>query len=299
MTAPVTFPLGPPTYSGNTLTVDTALQQPTRVTRRIADITLQRFITSAIFATGAGVTGGAVVYDQSTLNDLYLDRDVERVGPGDEFPLVTSTRQAPQVALVEKWGGKFYITDEARDRNDITHFNNQTTKLANTIVRKVNTLAVATLEAAIAGLGGAGTFVGNNWSAVVTSGTSQSVAGLWPAADFAKAAMLADVEELGIVYDLWLLNPQEAMRLAVIYGPSLADVLASNGITTYVSNRIAAGTGYAVARGQVGELRVEKPLGTETWREGRVESTWVQSSVRPVMYVTDPFAVKKITGLAG
>jgi hypothetical protein len=299
MTAPVTFPLGPPEYSGNELTVDTALQQPTRVTRRIADITLQRFITSAIFASGGGVSGGAVVYEQATLNDLYLDRDVERVAPGDEFPLVTSSRQAPKVAVVEKWGGKFYITDEARDRNDIAHFNNQTTKLANTIVRKINTLAVATLDAAIAGLGGAGTFVGNNWSSVVTSGTSQTNAAGWPAADFAKAAMLADVEELGVIYDLWLLNPAQAMQLAVMYGSALADVLASAGIRTFVSNRITAGTAYAVATAQVGELRVEKALGTETWREGRIESTWVQSSVRPVMYVTDPFAVKKITGLAG
>lgn len=299
MTAPVTFPLGPPTYSGNTLTVDTALQQPTRITRRIADLTLQRFITSAVFATGGGVTGGAVVYDQATLNDLYLDRDVERVGPGDEFPLVTSSRQAPKVALVEKWGGKFFITDEARDRNDSTLFNQQVTKLANTIVRRVNTRAVETLDAAITALGGAGTFQGNDWSAVVTSGSAQSSAPDWPAADFAKAAMLAEVDELGVVYDLWLLNPQEAMNLAVVYGSGLADVLASNGISTYVSNRIPAGTAYVVARGQVGELRVEKALGTETWREGRIESTWVQSSVRPVMYVTDPFAVRKVTGLAG
>lgn len=299
MSAPITYPLGPPVYSGNTLTVDTALREPTRVTRRIADLTLQRFITSQIFATGAGVQGGAVVYDQATLNDLYLERDVERVAPGDEFPLVTSTRPTPSVALVEKWGGKFFITDEARDRNDIAHFNNQVTKLGNTIVRKVNTNAVAVLDAAITALGGAGTFAGNNWGAVVTSGASQSVAGLWPAADFAKAEMLAEVDELGYTYDLWLLNPAQQMQLAIIYGSALADVLASAGIRTYVSNRIPAGTGYAVATGQVGELRVEQPLTTETWRESKIQSEWVQASVRPVMYVTEPYAVKKITGLDG
>ena len=299
MTAPVTFPLGPPEYSENELTVDTALQQPTRITRRIADITLQRFITTAIFASGGGVSGGAVVYDQAVLNELYLDRDVERVAPGDEFPLVTSSRQAPKVALVEKWGGKFYLTDEAVKRNDRAHFNNQVTKMANTIVRKINTLAVATLDEAIAGLGGAGEFTGNDWSSVVTSGASQTSAEAWPAADFAKAAMLADVEELGITYDLWLLNPQEEMALKVIYGSALNDVLASNGISIYSSNRVPAGTAYAVARGQVGEIRVESPLSTETWREARIQSTWVQSSVSPVMYVTDPFAIKRVTGLAG
>jgi hypothetical protein len=44
---------------------------------------------------------------------------------------------------------------------------------------------------------------------------------------------------------------------------------------------------------------VEKPLGTVTWREEGRERTWVQASVRPVMYVTNPYAVIKVTGLAG
>lgn len=299
MTAPVAYPLGPPTYSGNTLTVDTALNEPTRVTRRIADLTLQRFIVSEIFSTGGGVSGGAVVYDQALLNELYLDRDVERVGPGDEFPVVTSVRQAPKVAEVEKWGGKFFVTDEARDRNDITSFNNQVSQLANTIVRKVNTRAVETLEAAISALGGAGTFVGQNWSSVVTGGSSQTNSTAWPAADFAKAQMLADVDELGVVYDLWLVNPVQKAQLAIVYGSALADVLAANGITMSASNRVAPGTAYAVARGQVGEIRVEKPLGTEAWREQKTERTWVQSSVRPVMYVTNPYSIRKVTGLAG
>jgi hypothetical protein len=295
----VAYPLGPPTYSGNMLTVDTALQQPTRITRRIADLTLQRFIVSQVFSSGGGVTGGAVVYDQALLNELYLERDVERVAPGDEFPVVTSVRQAPQVAEVEKWGGKFFVTDEARDRNNVTTFNNQVTQLANTIVRKVNTRAIETLEAAITALGGAGEFVGQNWTTVVTGGSSQTNNSGWPAADFAKAQLLADVDELGVTYDLWLLNPQEAAQLAIVYGSALSDVLASHGITTYPSNRVPAGTAYAVARGQVGEIRVEKPLGTETWREQKTERSWVQSSVRPVMYVTNPYSIRKVTGLAG
>jgi hypothetical protein len=299
MTAPVAYPLGPPTYSGNTLTVDTALNQPTRITRRIADMTLQRLIVSSIFAPGGSVSGGAVVYDQALLNELYLDRDVERVAPGDEFPIVTSVRQAPNVAEVEKWGGKFWVTDEAKDRNDVTTFNNQVTQLGNTIVRKVNTRAVETLETAITALGGAGTFGGQDWTAVVTGGSSQTNSSAWPAADFAKAQMLADVEELGVVYDLWLVNPLDKAQLAIVYGSALAGVLDSFGIAMFSSNRIAAGTAYAVARGQVGEIRIEKPLGTETWREQKTERTWVQSSTRPVMYVTNPYSIKKITGLAG
>lgn len=296
----ITFPLGPPTVSGTTLTVDQALQQPTRVTRRIADLTLQNFIVSRIFANGGGVSGGAVIYDQATLNELYLDRDVERVAPGDEFPIVGSSRPTPKVAEVEKYGGKFYVTDEARDRNDVAYFNNQVTMLGNTITRKVNTRAVQELDAAITALGGAGTFVGHNWGTVVTGGSSQTNNSGWPAADLANAQYLADVDELGVTYDLWIVNPLQKMQWGITYGKDAAEALANLGIREmFASNRVANGTAYAVASGQVGELRLEQPLRTETDRDVKTERTLVQASVRPVMYVTNPFSIKKITGLNG
>ncbi len=299
-TQQIAYPLGAPTLNGNVLTVDLALKQPTRVTRRISDLTLQNFITTRIFASGGTVQGGAVLYDQATLNELYTDRDVEQVAPGDEFPIVGSQRTEPKVARVVKDGGKFFITDEARDRNDIAFFNNQVVQLGNTIVRKVNTRAVATLEAAITAIGGAGTFVGHNWGTVVTGGSSQTNNSGWPGADFAQAQYLADVDELGVIYDLWIVNPKQKMQLAITYGSMLPDVLAANGIReVFATNRVANGTGYAVATGQVGELRIEKALGTETWREEKTQRTWVQSDVRPAMYVTNPYSIKKVTGLDG
>ncbi|MSZ75517.1 MAG: hypothetical protein F2667_00250 [Actinobacteria bacterium] len=295
---PVTYPLAPPTVSGDSLTVDAALNPPRRITRRIADISLQNFIVSRIFSPGQPVSGGAVVYEQATLNQLYLDRDVERVMPGDEFPIVGSSRQAPKVAEVEKYGGKFFVLREARDRNNIAHFNNQVIQLANTITRKVNTRSVAELEAAIAGLGGAGTYAGNNWASVVTAGTSASNASAYPAADVAKAQYLADVDELGVQYDIWLVNPYQKYLWGVIYGDRAAQALADNGIREmFASNRIPAGTGYAVASGQVGELGIEQPLETETDYIVKNQKTLVQSSVRPVMYVTNPYSIKKVTGL--
>lgn len=296
----VAFPLGSPAISGNNLTVDTALNQPTRVTRRIADLTLQRFIVTRIFAQGGAVTGGAVVYDQAVLNELYLDRDVEKRAPGQEYPLVTGSRQAPKVAQVEDWGGKFFVTDEARRRNDVALFNNQVTQLGNTIVKKVNQRAIDTMEAAVDALGGAGEFAGINWNAVVTAGTSASSAAAYPAADLAKAQLLADTDELGVVYDVWLVNPAQKYQFALVYGDKAAQVLDSMGIREmYASNRVPAGTAYAVASGQVGEIRLEQGLATETWREQATKRTWLQSSIVPVMYVTNPYSIKRVTGLAG
>ncbi|MEJ9080765.1 major capsid protein [Gordonia malaquae] len=298
--APVAYPLGAPTVTGNQLTVDLALKQPGRITKRIADLTLQKFIVDRIFASsGTTVASGAVIYDQVTRNELYTDRDVEERAPGTEYAIVGSDRGQPNVAKSEDWGGKIWISDEAVRRNDKVHFDNQVTSLANTIVRKVNTRAVATLEAAIAGLGGAGVVPGHDWSNVTLSGTSPTPNNERPFADFAGVQLAADVEELGVVYDLWLINPQEKHNLKIAYGPDLDEILKDSGLELFDSNRVPAGTAYGVARQQVGFLDYEQGLATETWREQATKRNWVQSSVLPIMGVTNPYSIKKITGLAG
>lgn len=298
--APVSYPLGAPTVVGNKLTVDTALNQPGRITRRIADLTLQRFIVDKIFSTsGVPVTGGAVVYDQATTNELYTSRDVEERAVSSEYPIVGTERTEPKTAVAEDWGGKFFITDQARKRNQVVHFNNQVTALANTIVRKVNQRAVATLEAAITALGGAGVVPGHDWSTVTLTGTTPTPNAERPLADFAAVQLAADVEELGVTYDLWIVNPQELHNLTVAYGSDAAAVLQTAGVELFPSNRVTAGTAYAVARGQVGFLDYEEGLTTETWREEATRRSWVQAYVQPIMGVTNPYSIKKITGLAG
>lgn len=293
---PVAHPLGPPTISGASMTVDLALNQPTRVTRTLMDLTMQRFFADRVFTSAGGVTGGAVVYDELLANDIYLNRDIEMVAPGDEFPIITSLRRAPKVAEVEKWGGKFFVTIEARDRNDVSVFTRQVRQLANTIVRKMNQRAVDVLEAAVQASPNR-LVTGNPWSTVVTAGSTASNSTLWPGYDFAKAQMQAETEELGIVYDLWIINPAEYLSLARIYGPGLGDLLSSLGISIFVTNRVTAGTAYVVASNQPGQMRVEQPLQTRQWYEEGTERYWTQSSVRPLMFVDNRFAVLKFTGL--
>lgn len=295
--AVVAHPLAPPTISGTEITVDFMLRNPTRITRMIMDLSLQRFIVDRVFTSGGGVTGGAVIYDEAVENELYTNRDIEEVSPGAEFPIITSERRVPKIAPVRKWGGKVFITDEAKERNETVTFTNQIRQLTNTIIRKINAIGITTLMNSISASGQ--TTIGNNWNAVVTGGSGQSNNSLWPAADFAKAQMLADVQELGITYNLWLLNPAQMHQLRIIYGNNLRDVAGEYDVEFYSSNRVPAGTAIVVAKGQVGGMRVEKPLGTETWREEKTERNWIQASVRPVFYVDQPYGVLQFTGLAG
>jgi len=295
---PVGNPLGPPSISGTDVTIDIMLQQPTRVTAYLMDITLARFILDRIFTSNGGVTGGAVVYDVIVANDIFLLRDVEPVAPGTEFPVVTSVRRVPKVAVVEKYGGKFWVSYEARDRNDQVSFRNELTRLGNTIVRKLNTRAVAALNAAIAANNGMSQYVGNNWETAIPRGANPTPPPLTPGADFSKPQMLADQAELGIQYDTMLVNPVQLNSLRLFYQDGLEQMLSDAGYSElYASNRIPVGIAYAVASGQLGELRMEQPLMTETWNEPERQRAWTQSSVRPVMFIQNPWAVMEISGI--
>jgi hypothetical protein len=302
--AQVAHPLGPPTTTGTKITVDTMLKQYSRITRMIMDMTRQRFVADRIFASGGGVTGGAVVFDSVEANDLYTDRDVERVSPGAEFPIITSSRRAPGVAEVEKWGGKVWISDEARDRNDAQLFTNQMRQLGNTIVRKINARAIQVLEAmftaypsrvVVSKSQGAG-----GWDAVTPYGATPTAPGAWPAADFAFAQEISETDEMGINFDLWILNPSNYTDLLLLYGgDGIQELLTTLNLEIYVTNRVPVNTAYVVAQGQVGQMRVEQPLKTESWREPNRERTWVQSSVRPLMFCDNRFAALKFTNLKG
>ena len=296
-TMPTAYPLNLPTVSGTTLTIDNLLDQPTRITRYLSDLSLRGFWAPDVFTPAGGVTGGAVLYDQLTLNDLYSTRDVQNVEPGAEFPIVTSDRQAPKLAPVEKFGGKFWVSDEARRRNDPVTLRREAQKLANVITRKINARAVAVLDATATEF--SRTATGVNWSAVVTGGASQTNATGWPAADFAKFQLQADTDELGVTFNTIVLNPAQANSFRLTYGSESNAVLADWGFRLIPTNRVAAGTAYVVEAGNVGEFRLEKGLTTETWREQATQRTWVQADVSPIMVATNPFSILKVTGLAG
>jgi hypothetical protein len=302
MTIQDQYPMAVPTVSGTAITLDIMLQQPTRINRYLSDLSLQNLFAAQIFNTGGSVAGGALVFDTLTLNDIYLDstRSVQNVEPGNEFPIVTHSQGAPSVALVEKFGGKFDITDEARDRNDEVTFQRKANKLLNDIVKGLNTRALAKLDAAITTYTATQTVTGVSWATATTTAAGSKTAAIDPQNDFVAVQLAADVAELGVDIDTWIVHPNERAKLIKVWGASnVQAILEANGIRNLITSaRVTAGTAYALESGQVGELRFEKGISTETWREQATQRTWVQSDVRPVMAVTNPYSVYKITGIA-
>lgn len=293
------YPLGAPTLSGNSITVDLMLKEPTRINQYISDIALKKYFADRIFRTGGGVTGGALLYSQLTANDLFATRGVQEVAPGAEFPEVTFDRPAPLVATVKKIGGKFRVTDEARDRNDLSSIETEGRKLGNTITKDLHQRALSTLEASVTAIGADVQMTGINWAAAAALTLTTMANSAQPAADFAKAQLKAEVFELGGTFDLWIVNPQEMSNFQITYGDRWRDVLTNNGIDMIASNVVTAGSAYVVEERMVGEFRTEQPLNTVTWRDEATESTWTQTSIRPVFAVTNPYSILKVTGLAG
>lgn len=291
------YPLGSPSVNGNSLTVDLMLKQPTRINAYLSNIALKNYFAERIFTNGGGVTGGALLYDQLTANDLFPTRSVQEVAPGAEFPEVTFDRPEPKTAQVRKLGGKFRVTDEARDRNDLSAIQIEGIKLGNDVQRQLHTRALAELEASLTAIGSDGVMVGKSWAAATALTISTENKAALPAADLAQVRRIAAKKELGTEYNLLVLNPDEVANLTIIYGDAEA-WLRAQGFGLAVSNIVTAGTAYAVSEGMVGQVRYEQALATATWRDDATESTWVQASIRPVFAVTNPFNAIKITGLA-
>ena len=133
------------------------------------------------------------------------------------------------------------------------------------------------------------------------NGSSPTAPGLTPIADLAEVIEINDLRELGIVYDTLVLHPSDLTVLRLFYGDKLAAVLADYGFdTVFATPQVTAGTVYAIAgKGQVGQYRVEQPLQTVSVEDKLLEKFTVKSSVRPAMFVDNPYAILKITGVRG
>lgn len=298
------YPLSAPIITGSDISVDTMLNQPERVTRFLfeyLDLSPEQFLLDKFFASPTGgVQGGSVIFQKLVLNAFYAQRDAQRVEPGTEFPIVSSARPTFDVALAEKWGGKFSYTREAAKRNDLRLFTVETQQLANTIIRKINQECIQKVEDAVASMSGATTFTGQNWTNVILTGNSPTPPRQQPIYDMVKVRLIPAQQELSINYGTLITSLVDEANLVLAYGDKLQLILEANKIDTLIgSPQVSTGTAYFVDTQNAGEYRVEEPLQTETWYEPKTQEWCVQSFAIPVMYIDNPWAVIKVTNVDG
>ncbi len=292
---PGPHPLPPPVIAGTNVTVSLFLQNPPWVQRAITDLSLQRFVTDLIFSSGPAAEGGAVIYDQVTTSDLYLDRDVQEIEPGGEFPLLDKADVGPLVAIARKYGGEvmLYWEDIRRDRRG--KLAKQMVRLRNTIVKKADTISMAALRAAPI--------------------TQQVASGAWATpgtdiiADIVTASGSVDALDLGYATDTILVSPSGAQNLlkdkdirdalprerddSLIRTGNIGRILGHDIVST---NRVVAGEVFVLQRKVVGGVSDEVPLYARPIEDDRRERTFIHGARVPAVYITDPKAAVRITG---
>ncbi len=310
-TVPVAYPLGPPTISGTTITYDELLNDPTRITRDIADLSMQRFYADRIFTPAGGVEGGALLFERPNplATDLYGTREPKEVAPGEEFPLQEFVRGVPMIARPRKIGNKWFITKEARKRNDMSRLKINMTQTANTIRRRIENMALAELAAVVTAETRWRT--GTSWGTYAGLAPDARTGITGPVADVAAALAQGDTEERGVDYDSMILHTNQALaarqafpglKLLEIFGLSDQPEDGQGIRNIFVTPRATAGTVTLFEEGSVGEWRNEFPLEEETEWEGVAsggkQRWWYQWSISPMFAVVNPFAILEIRGVA-
>ncbi|WP_288797856.1 major capsid protein [uncultured Arsenicicoccus sp.] len=296
-------PEAPVIAADGKITVDALLRDPLRLQKRVMNMVNQRLIAGYIFADGAPAVGGAVIFERTLAaeGELYTSRDVQEIEPMAEFPLLDDADSTPEVRAASKYGGAFEVSYEQKRRNRVDIVNRKLTRLANTIVRKVDLVALAELnkDQVIT----ANALVGTSWSNATTGN---------PTMDIATAASRIDNRDLGYTANTVLINP--AQELALFGRKDIRDALPRENATTnpfmsgkvnglmgytwVVSNRVPAGTAYVLEAKMPGSLHDEVPFYTRVTDQPRNESWLLQGARVTVPVITEPLSVTKLTGIA-
>lgn len=301
--APVSYPLGAPSVSGTQITVDIALQNPTRILRDIARLADQRFFAPRVFSDAGQVNGGAVLFElpPTVATDLYAERGVQEMAVGSEHPVLTFLRGVPSVVKPRKIGGKFPVYKETKQRNDVRYLQRSMVQAANTIGLTLDAMAITVLNAAIST--NSRTLAGQSWNtAAGTTMTTRSGTNV-PTADLLAARKQVELEQRGHTINSALIHPNQELSLAQLatsMGISIDQIFAAAGITNWFSSpRVTAGTAILYEAGMIGGWANEFPLSQRTWLDEETDqTTWFAWTVSPAMFIDDPFGIVELTGIA-
>lgn len=143
----ITYPPAPPTFSGDMQTVNRFLSTPTLVSRRATEIARQRFISDVLLTSRTDVEGGAIVFEQD--DPLYVERPVEMISPGGEYPQTGLADAVPQAVKVNKWGQDVPITDEKIKRSNFAAVEKALTRLVNTAVKNCDSISLSLIASQV------------------------------------------------------------------------------------------------------------------------------------------------------
>lgn len=163
---PGSYPPAPPTITGDLVTISRFLQSPTQLLRRVRTLMDLRFVSDQILTQKLRSSGGAVLYEIS--EPITNTRAVTGVSPGSEYPRDTPASGVAALAAVIKWGEAIFLSDEKIKRSVYAgdEVDRQLTKVINTVVSKVEAVAMAAVGSAVTATQAAGAAWNNSGATV-------------------------------------------------------------------------------------------------------------------------------------
>jgi hypothetical protein len=291
---------------GPTITVEAMLKQPRLLARRLTDLTNKRFVADALLARGTAdqVSSGAVLYQRS--ESIYADDNPSEVMPRAEYPR-TGWSETVLAAAVHKHGLEFPVSDEQKRRNAMDVIQRGQRKLANSIVRYVDSLVITKILADpdIQTGGGA------DWTTANTDIVAEIATAI---------AAIQNVEE-GYEPDTLVVNPAQNLDLIIDADiraalprestGSTASVLTGRpvpllGLTQIlVTSQMTAGKALIATSNVLGTIADEAPaadegyvqynpggnyapINTKVYRNENVDETIVRAMRLPAVWIAEP-----------
>jgi hypothetical protein len=314
-----------PTYPQDSPTYDMAalLKSSTLTARVLADLSYQRFVTDRLLVRGGAdqVASGSAVFSRS--ESIFPDRDVRELALRTQYPRSGWSVEL-KTAVVKKYGLEVPFSYESIRRNARDQLAVGMRKIANSLVRFVDTLAISML--------------------VSEAATSVATAGAWDGAtpkirqdlilakqalhDFGegynpRTLVIGTEAETAIMLDSDLGDLYLAYRGMVGFGTKLQpitqpvpsfmgfeQVLVTPSLvnSAIVMDDTIAGTvadeapapdegyaSFAVPGGGGGP--VSSPIYAKTYDEEETDSRVVRGARWPAMWVSEPKAIYVITGV--
>ena len=145
--ASYTYPLVRPEGTLTAAEVHAILSTPSRIARRVAQLSDQGFIADFLLQGRYVAQGGGVFYEAG--EDPIADESPEAVEPGSEYKMIVLDEGDLVAARTVKWGVGTLITDEKIARQGQAVLDKALRKISNTVISHVDGVALAVIASKV------------------------------------------------------------------------------------------------------------------------------------------------------
>jgi hypothetical protein len=142
-----TYPVKHPEGTLTTAELHLLLSNPTVIASRVAELADQKFIADFLLSGRFSAAGGGIFYE--TGEEVFAGENPEAVSPLGEYPTVVLDSGEVVSARTVKWGLDTVVSDEKIARQGISYVNRGITRLVNTVVRHVDSVAMAVIASRV------------------------------------------------------------------------------------------------------------------------------------------------------